>query len=281
MSSKIRVVVDSACDVPSDLLEKYQIRVLPAYIQFGLESFRDNGIEITREIFYNRLRTSGIIPKTSTFPPGEAETLYRELLADCDHVFSIHIAGSLSGIWGSAKVAAHTVSPERITVFDTGQVSMAAGWLAVIAAEMAEAGIDVKTIASEIEQAKQRTTLWAVPETLDFLRRSGRIGWLTAGVGGLLQIKPIVKVNNGKITPEGRVRTFKNALKQLIENARQEAPLDRLTVLHLDNPTSAEQMCDILTDIAPAHTRIIWASSAIASHFGPGGLGIATIRKNA
>lgn len=276
---RIRVVVDSTCDIPKDLLEKYAIRVLPAYIQFGLESFKDDGINITQEEFYRRLRTSNINPTTAAFPPGEAEEVYRELLREADHIISVHLASKLSGIFASAKLAADTIAPDKITVIDTGLVSMAAGWLGIMAAELAEQGIAPSKIAEEVSAASQRATLWAAPETLESLRKSGRISWLTAGMGGLLQIKPIVMVKDGVVLHDGRVRTFKNALKELTEKARQEAPLERLAILHLDNPTLAEQMCDILSDIAPPNTRIVWASSAVASHFGPGGLGVATVRK--
>lgn len=276
---RIRLVADSTCDVPETLVSRYNIRKLPAYIQFGLESFKDDGVSITKEDFYQRLRTSTITPTTAAFPPGEAKIIYEELLQEADHVISFHLSSNFSGIFSSALVAAKAVAPEKITVVDTGVVSMAAGWIVIMAAEMVEQGADLQTILEEVESAKKRATLWAAPETLDFLRRSGRINWLVAGMGNLLQIKPLVIVKDGTISQDGRVRTFKNALKELVAKARHEAPLERLAILHLDNPELAQQMEHELKDIAPPHILTLWASSAIAIHFGPGGLGVATLRK--
>lgn len=276
---RVRVVTDSTCDVPEELLAKHNIRMLPAYIHFGLESLKDDGVSITKEELYRRLRSSNTIPTTAAFPPGEAEAVYEELLQEADHIISFHLSSTLSGIFSSALVASKAVAPEKITVVDTGLVSMAAGWIAIMAAEMAEQGRELSTILDEVDSAKQRSTLWASPETLEFLRRSGRINWVIAGMGTLLQIKPLVMVKGGAVTQDGRVRTFKNALKELAAKARQEAPLERLAVLHLDNAELAKSMREELADIAPPHTVIVCASSAIATHFGPGGVGVATLRK--
>jgi DegV family protein with EDD domain len=276
---RIRLVADSACDVPDSLAARYNIRILPAYINFGLESFKDDGVSITKEDFYQRLRTTTVTPTTSAFPPGEAKIVYEELLQEADHVISFHLSSNFSGIFSSALVAAKAVAPEKITVVDTDVVSMAAGWIVIMAAEMVEQGADLETILEEVKAAKKRATLWAAPETLDFLRRSGRINWLVAGMGALLQIKPLVIVKDGTISQDGRVRTFKNAIKELIMKAHHEAPLERLAILHLDNLKLAQQMEHELKAIAPPHTITLWASSAIAIHFGPGGLGVATLRK--
>lgn len=276
---RVRVVTDSTCDVPEELLAKHNMRMLPAYIHFGLESLKDDGVSITKEELYRRLRSSSTIPTTAAFPPGEAEVVYEELLQEADHIISFHLSSTLSGIFSSALVASKAVAPEKITVVDTGLVSMAAGWIAIMAAEMAEQGIELSTILEAVDSAKQRSTLWASPETLEFLRRSGRINWVIAGMGTLLQIKPLVMVKGGAVTQDGRVRTFKNALKELVAKARQEAPLERLAILHLDNAELAKSMQEELADIAPPHTVTVCASSAIATHFGPGGLGVATLRK--
>jgi DegV family protein with EDD domain len=276
---RVRVVTDSTCDVPEELLAKHNIRMLPAYIHFGLESLKDDGVNITKEELYRRLRSSNTIPTTAAFPPGEAEVVYEELLQEADHIISFHLSSTLSGIFSSALVASKAVAPEKITVVDTGLVSMAAGWIAIMAAEMAEQDIELSTILEAVDSAKQRSTLWASPETLEFLRRSGRINWVIAGMGTLLQIKPLVMVKGGAVTQDGRVRTFKNALKELVAKARQEAPLERLAILHLDNAELAKSMQEELADIAPSNTVTVCASSAIATHFGPGGLGVATLRK--
>jgi DegV family protein with EDD domain len=277
--ARIRIVTDSACDVPPDIVEKYGISVIPAYINFGLESIPDDGVSITREAFYERLKTADTLPTTSAPPPGVSEQIMRDALADADHVVAIHVASKLSGIFNTSRVAAEAIDTTKISLFDTGTVSMAGGWMVVAAAEAAEQGADLESILAIAASVRERTTLWAVPITLEYLRRSGRVTALMAGLGEMLQIKPIISVDDGEANTAGRVRTTKKVIEKLIDMTREQAPLERLAVLHLNNPDGAALMRAALADVAPPdNTVVLMASSAVGANFGPGGLGIALVR---
>jgi DegV family protein with EDD domain len=277
--ARIRIVADSACDIPQDIVEKYGISVIPAYINFGLESIPDDGVSITREAFYERLKTADPLPTTSAPPPGVSEQIMRAALADADHVVAIHVASKLSGIFNTSRVAAEAIDTERISLFDTGQASMGAGWAAIAAAEAADRGADVDAVIAAAQSTNERTTLWAVPITMEYLRRSGRVNALVAGLGEMLQIKPIISVDDGEANSAGRVRTTKKVIEKLIEMTREQAPLERLAVLHLNNQDGAALMRAALSDVAPPdNTVILMASSAVGANFGPGGLGIALVR---
>ncbi|HLA44669.1 MAG TPA: DegV family protein [Aggregatilineales bacterium] len=275
------IVTDSAADVPRDFLEKLNISVIPAYINFGLESIPDDGVSISRESFYQRLRTADPLPTTAAPSPGDAEKALREALERYDHVLAIHITKSLSAIIDSSRIAAESIGSERITVVDTGTLSMGAGWQVIVAAEAAAEGASPQDIMPILESVRERSRLWAVPATLEYLRRSGRVNGLIASLGEMLQLKPVIEVEAGKVLRAGRVRTFKKVIPKLIELAQGETPLQRLAILHLDNREGAENLRRMVQDFAPSgQTIIVWASPAIGANFGPGGLALATVRES-
>ena len=277
--TRIRIVTDSACDVPPDYLEKYEIGVIPAYINFGLESIPDDGVNITRAAFYERLQTADPLPTTSAPPPGVSEQMMRDALADADHVVAIHVASKLSGIFNASRVAAGAIGEDRVSLFDTGSASMGGGWSVIAAAEAAAQGGDLDAVLKAAAFTRERTQLWAVPITMDYLRRSGRVNALVAGLGEMLQIKPIISVQDGEANSAGRVRTTRKVIEKLIEMTHEKAPLERLAVLHLNNQEDAQYIRDALADIAPPdNTVMLMASSAIGANFGPGGLGIGLVQ---
>ena len=280
--TRINIVTDSACDVPAKYIEKYQIGVIPAYINFGMESIPDDGKSITREEFYERIKTADPLPTTSAPPPGISEQILREALSDADHVVAVHVASKLSGIFNTSHVAAQAIGADRITLFDSGTVSMGGGWIAIAAAEAAAQGADLDAVLAAATSTRERMQLWAVPITMDYLRRSGRVNALVASLGEILQIKPIIDVANGEATSAGRVRTTKKVIEKLLDMAREQAPLERLALMHLYNHDGAQYIRESLADIAPPENTVtVMASSAIGANFGPGGLGIALVRASA
>jgi len=278
--SSVRIVTDSACDVPPALAAQYGIHVIPVYINFGLESYLDDGVAITKEQFFARLATAAELPTTAAYSPGIAEETLRAALAESEHVVAIHLSRNLSACLESTRIAAQNVGADRVTVIDTGTLSMGAGWAVLAGAEAATQGADPQTVVQVVNSTIERSSLWAVPSTMEYLRRSGRVNTLIASLGELLQIKPVIEVMRGEVKSAGRVRTFKKVIPHLVELAQSQAPLERLAVLHLNNPEGAAELAEALRAVAPPqHMLTVMACAGISVNFGPGGLGIATVRQ--
>jgi len=174
----VGVVTESTADIPAEMAERLGIAIVPSYVVFGSQTYRD-GVELSREEFYAKLGTSRVI----------YEVVYRRLAETTDEIISIHLAGNLSALYKVAQVAARNVAQARIAVLDSQQVTMGYGWLVVAAAEAAQRGESLDQIVGLVEQLKNRTRVLAVLDTLEFLHRGGRVGWAKAMIGTLLRIK--------------------------------------------------------------------------------------------
>src|SRR5690554_3689368 len=216
----IRIVTDSTSDLPPALAEEYGITVLPAYINIGSESYLD-GVELTRQDFYKQLPHYENPPTTAAPAVGAFSTAYEQLAAEgATHIISVHIASSLSGILNAARLGAESAQNVEVTVFDSQQISMGLGFLALLAARSAQEGHPVTEILGQLERAVPRTHVFAALDTLEFLRRSGRVSWPEFGLGTLLRIKPMVHVYKGQVHSLERVRTMSRALKHLLQHVR-------------------------------------------------------------
>ncbi len=273
---KIRFLTDSTCDLPPDILARHEIGVVPSYVNYGGQSYAD-GIDITREDFYRQLPSMSEFPTTSAMPPALVEAAIDQGLADADHLFVIAVASKLSGVYNTMRLAALKYPPERITVIDSGSVSLELGFQVLIGAEVAAATGDVDQVQSAIARVRANAHLFAALETMEFLRRSGRISWAAASMGALLQIKPLFCVTDGEVKPISRVRTFGRAVDELIRLAHETAPLDRMAVLYIADRSGAEKLRDRLADIAPPDTFIASVTPTIGSHVGTRGLGVVTV----
>lgn len=279
--SHLLIVTDSTCDLPPEWVQRYDIRVVPTYVQFGLESLADDGVELTRRDFYQRLASSSILPTTAAPSLGQTKAMMELALKDADYVIGITAPAKLSSIYNTFRLAAEQVAPDRITLIDSGMLSMGLGWLVVTAAEMAQTGASLQEIRTAVEKSRRRTYVWAALSTLEYLRRSGRVGWAAAIVGELLQIRPVIRLYNSEVTSATRVRTSQRAFQSLVDLAHRAAPLERLAVLHTNNREGAERLVEALSAIHPAHERIIVdVTPVIGVHVGPNGLGLAIISKN-
>lgn len=275
---RIRIVTDSTCDIPRELAEKHRIEVVPCFINYDGKSVADDGVELVREEFYTNM-TSMKTVSTAAPSPGLAEKIIRKAYVNGDHVVCITAAAKLSGIYNSVRIAAEAFEPGRITLVDSGTLTMALGYQVLAAAETAEATGDLQAVLRAIQSTRERQKLYVGLATLEFLRRSGRVSWAAAGIGTLLQIKPLLLVEDGVANSLDRVRTFSKVTEQLRMLTHKGAPLERLTVLHSHNPEGAKQLLDDLQDIAPPDTMILCATAVIGVHIGPGGLGIALVSK--
>jgi DegV family protein with EDD domain len=277
MDTKVRVVTDSTADIPAAMAARLGISVIPSYVVFGSETFRD-GVDLASAQFYQKLAEAKDIPTTAAPPPSVYEEAYRRLAKETDSIVSIHLASSLSALHNSASVAARNVSEAQIEVIDSEQVTMGYGWMAIAAAQAAQRGDSLEQIVTLVEGMKHRTRVLAVLDTLELLFRGGRVNWAQAMIGTLLQIKPILEIRLGEVHLVERARTFKHALRRLLGRIEALGPLERAIVLHANAPDQGERLADRLQTIAPSWERLVGqAGVTIASHAGPGALGIACV----
>lgn len=275
----IKIVTDSTCDLPQEIVEKYGITVIPAYINFSNASYLD-GVEITRKEFYEKLPTCETTPTTSAPAIGTFARAYKELIeGGATHILSIHISSALSGIYNVAVLAAEAVESMVVKTFDAGNLSLGTGLVVEAAAKMAHAGKDIEEILNKVKDLAERTYTFAAIDTLKFLQRSGRVSRLKAGFGGLLQIKPILKMNRDKIEMEA-ARTNKGAIQHLLNTLKSLGPIESIALVHTNAPEKAEllreQAQSILSKVKKAYSMDV--TPVIGSHLGPGAVGFVAVK---
>ncbi len=274
---KIRFVTDSTCDLPPDIVEQYGIGVIPTYVNYNNRSYGDNGQDLVRETFYHDLPILNPFPTTAAPPPGIAEEIITRTFEGADHLFLISVASKLSGVYNVMRLGASKLPPDRVTLIDSRSVTMGLGFQVLMGLETANATGDVDQVQSVIESVRQRARVYAALETLEFLRRGGRVGWAAAGIGALLQIKPVLDVYDGEVRSGNRVRTFSRAVDELVRLTHAQTPLERLAILYAGDHERAVKLRERLADIAPPDTLIVSITPTIGTHVGNGGLGVATV----
>lgn len=280
----IRVVTDSTCDIPADTAGEYGIVVVPAYVNIGEASYLD-GIELTRQEFYERLPSYSQAPTTAAPPPGAFKLAYEELAAQgVSEILSIHLASSLSGMLNAARLGAEDVAGLQITLIDSQQVTMGLGLLAIYAAKQAAAGCSMKELVASLDERIRHTYILGVLDTLEYLRRSGRVNWAQFGIGTLLRIKPLLHVHMGQIEIPERIRTSKRAMERLLELAAALGPLEDLALLHTHGSDEEirgfRDRTSFLNPEGPP-PMAVELTPAIGAHVGPGALGIACVTMQA
>lgn len=278
--SRILIITDSTCDLPAQYVQQYDIRIVPTYVQFGSESLADDGVQLTRIGFYQRMVDAPVHPTTSAPPLGQTHAIMAQALEEADHVIALTAPAALSGIYNTFRLAAHNLGAERVMLIDSAQLSMGLGWQVLITAEMVAAGATPIDVWTAIHAQQPYIDVWAALDTMQYLRRSGRVGWAAAMVGELFQIKPIIRLHASTVSSASRARTSRRAFDTLVNFAQQAAPLDRLAVMHTQNLDGAHRLLEALSDIRPAgDVPIVEATPVIGVHVGPNGLGFAVVRK--
>ncbi len=275
----LKIVTDSACDVPDELVDVFDITVVPVYINIGKDSYLD-GIELPRQEFFNNLDTYDPYPGTSAPAIGTfAETYARLANEGATEILSIHIAASLSNTWNAARLGAEAVSTIPVTVFDTKQVSLGAALLAITAAEMAAKGCTLTEITSFLTAHLPNTRLFGMLNTLDSLRRSGRVNWAEFGIGTLLQIKPVMMISDGAISVLAKVRTRKRAIQYMLDQVSRYGPFEKLVVAHVNAPEAAAKLKKMAMSAFPDADSlpIMSIGPAVGTHLGLDAVGFACI----
>lgn len=276
----IAIVTDSTCDLPDELAAKHNITVIPLYIHIDEHAYRD-GIDMSRQDFYEQL--PDFTPHPTTATPGVGlftETYQRLADAGASEILSIHISESLSATVNVARMAASEFSAAPVTVVDSGQLSLGVGIQALAGAKAAEAGHSMTEILELLDDLGSRTHVFAALDTLEFLKRSGRMNGVMAGIGSLLKIKPILKMHKGVAKSE-RVRTTKGAEKRLIELVESLEPLELVAIAHTNATEQAKKLqniandADLLPDTTPLSVSI---TPVIGAHIGPGAAGFICVQ---
>src|SRR5467141_453263 len=270
----VAIVTDSTADLPPALASSRSISVVPLTLHFESRSLLD-GVDITPSEFYRKLPTATTHPTTSQPSPGRFAEMYNELLANHDAIVSIHISEKLSGTYDSAKQAADMTDPQRVHVVDSQVVSMSLGLVVLGAALLASNGADAEDIVAKVEAIRPHVQTYFSVATLEFLRRGGRIGRASAMLGSVLQVKPVLCIRDGLVTPLERVRTFDRALTRVVELTREVDRGHGLCVIvgHADAEADAER---VARDLEPvAETLMIQPlGPVVGAHAGPGVVGV-------
>ena len=273
--SNVRIVTDSLADIPAPILQELDITTIPCVVRFGDQEFQDR-VDLFPSEFYQKLRHSPVMPSTSQPAIGVFEDLYRKLAESTDQILAIHTIASLSGIYNASRVAAENIKTARIEVIDSKQVSMALGWLVILAARAAKDGHSLDEIKAIVEDARKRVHIIAMLDTLEYAQRGGRLGKGKALVGTLLNVKPLLSVIDGEIMPVENVRTQKRALQRLVEIVLASGPIQELSVIHAEAPDHANTLREMLAEtFSEEHIVMSETGPVLGSHVGPGAVGIA------
>ena len=279
---KTRIIIDSTADLPGELRARFT--VLPLTVNFGEESFQD-GVTITHREFYERLIESDVLPTTSQVAPQAFHDAFQAAVDAGEEVVAITISSKLSGTWQSAMIAAEDF-PGKVYVVDSKTATIATGILAEYALSLAEAGIAAAELAAKLEEEREKICLIAMLDTLEYLKKGGRISAATAFAGGLLSIKPVISLPDGEIEILGKARGSKqgnNLLMKEIEKAGGvdfEKPL-LLGYTGLNDDLLQKYIVDsaALWEGNVSELRTTQIGSVIGTHAGPGAIAVAFFKK--
>ena len=273
----VKIVTDSTSDMPPELAAELGITVVPVTVSFGGEEFKD-GIDITRDEFMTRLTSGGVFPKTSQPSVGDFLAVYEAITKEGDQVVSIHISGKLSGTLNSAHGAVQELPDARIVLVDTKLASLALALVVRTAAVAANGGATVEEVARIAEAAASKIDLFFMLDTLEYLSKGGRIGKAQALIGGLLSIKPVLKLVDGELHPHEKVRTRAKARARMKEISAEGAPYEEIALIHELAAEDVQAFEDFLRPLSKAPLLVGRIGSAIGAHTGPGVVGFALRR---
>jgi DegV family protein with EDD domain len=276
----IRIVTDSTCDLSPEIVKRLKITVVPVYINIENKSYLD-GEEINKQDFYLKLGQNPEGISTSTPGPEILKMVYEKLFAEgATQILSIHISSALTNWVNTAKLAAQDFKESLVRIFDPGQLSLGTGFVVEKAAELIRSGLRIDEIIAKLEEFSNRVFAFASIDTLEYLRRSGRVSKLEYALGSVLQLKPIIHIHNGQLGIE-RIRTRHTSYTHLIEMVKALGPLEQLAVLYTRTLSYGEQLLSmasgLVTDgIKPVFTE---ATPVLGLHLGPDAVGLVAVQK--
>ncbi len=220
--SKIGIVTDSTADIPSELIEKNNIKVVPLYLNFEDASYVDDGVNITKQQFYEKLRSVKVLPKTAQPTPNDFIEAYKDVLKNNDSIISIHISKKMSGTIDSAEMAKKELAGKDITIIDSELVHLPLGVTVLKAAELAGEGKSKEEIIEALDKFKQQLKILFIPKSLKYLIMGGRIGRARGLIASILEINPILTLHLGEVSQYKTTRRWNQAKNELIESMRSQ-----------------------------------------------------------
>ncbi|USK32199.1 DegV family protein [Bacillus sp. F19] len=273
--TKVKIVTDSTGDLSHDMIEKYDIKVVPLTIVIDNESYLDR-VDIGPEEFIKKMKEADELPKSSQPPVGKFAQVYDELGADGSSIISIHMTGGMSGTVRSAESAAGMTDAD-VTVIDSMFISRALAFQVIEAAKMAQAGASKQEILERIEHIRKNSQLFVTVDTLENLVKGGRIGRGKAMIGSLLNIKPIASLADGVYTPVTKVRSHSQIVKFLVKQFAEDVKnktVKAVGIVHADSLALATNLKNALLEMnADYPIEIYYTTPVISTHTGPGAIG--------
>ena len=273
----IKILLDTSSDMPAELREKYGIRWVEFPITFDTEQYLDQK-DLTSEEFFQKIADTGIIPKTSQVTRKQFEDAIAEMLVEPeDHVLVLPLSSTLSGTYNEAVQAQETFGKDRVTVIDTKVVTVMITELAIMAGEMIQAGKSLEEIVAAIEAEKGKREAIFVLDTLEFLRKGGRISFAQSVVGGLLNIKVVLRYADGKIMPHDKAKGKKQAFRIMVDYVKENHQPDRrILMVHAVNEAGAKELAAMIKEETGRDVDVIAEMGAvIGTHVGPGTIALA------
>ena len=279
---RIAFITDTDCSLPEDIAARYDIQQVPITVQFGEESFM-TGVNIDDAVLFERVDRENKLPSTAAPSPGQfLEAYEKALAAGAESVLCFTVSSAISATYNNAVNARQLLPARDITVVDTQSLSLGQGFMVMAAAEAAQRGASSQECLAQAQAVAQRIHLFAALATLKYLAMSGRVGSIAAGMAGLLSIKPILTIQDGKLELLERIRTQKKAWKRAIELTAQAAggkPIERMGIVHVAAPQAAQEFEQQLRASlnCPADILVNDLTPGLSVHTGTGLVGVAIV----
>ena len=275
----VRIVTDSTADLPAEMAQELAIAVVPLSVIFGEETLKE-GIDISHDVFYERLARVKDLPTTSAPSVGDFLDTYRDVLKETDEIVSVNVSSKLSATYSNATQAAAILADEgaRIEVVDSRTVSLGMMFLCQASVKAAAEGASVEEIREIIDDMIPRISVYVVLDTLEYVRRGGRIGRARAFLGTMLRVKPILSFDGGEVHPEERVRTRTLALDRLFQIVTSASNIEKVGVAYSINAEEAEALKRRLEEALDLKVQMTRIGSVAGVHGGPGVLGVGFLR---
>ncbi len=276
---RVHVVTDSGSDLSKEIRDTYNIHVVPLSIQFGDEIYRD-GVDMHEETFYQRLTEGSVLPSTCQPSPADFVKCYKEIAEPGDTIISVHLSSKLSGTYQSAFLATTMIDNLDIVVLDTKSASIGIGLVAIAVAEAVQKGATKDEAVALAHKVINEMGVYFVVDTLEYLKKNGRIGAAQAMVGALLNIKPILTLVEGVVTPFDKVRGKAKALKGIQDiiaeySAKHPGQALRIGITHANSYADAKKFSDEIAKTIDVHELIIsYIGPTIGVHVGPGTIAV-------
>jgi DegV family protein with EDD domain len=270
----VKIVTDSAADLPPELAAAHDIRVVPLTIRFGDDEYTD-GVDLSPQAFYDKMAELDVLPATAAPSPGAFEVAFREAGANGDAVVCINLSSALSATMQSAESAARAIGDELdVRVVDSKSITAGLGMAVLAAAKLAEQGGSADEVVALVEDLRTRTKVFGALDTLENLKKGGRIGGAQAMIGSILSIKPIIDISTGTVTEAGKQRTRRKAMMWLRDKLFEMPDLDEVAVCH-GCSEDVEELIELLAPRYPREKLEVWTiGPVIGSHGGPRVLGL-------